>query len=305
MKLGLLTAAFPDLSLREVCQWAGDNDFKAVEIAVWPKLEGNVRRYAGTSHIDVKNLGRDEAQQIRGEIDQQGLEISALAYYPNPLDGDREGAQAAIAHLKEVIRAAERLDVRIVGTFIGRNHKQSIEENFAHFSKVWPDIIRFAGDHNVMIAIENCPMIFSQDEWPGGKNLAYCPAHWRRMFETIGDKNFGLNLDPSHLLWQFIDTVRVVKEFGDKIFHVHAKDIEIDNQGLYDHGVMSAGMGWQIPRLCGLGQVDWSAFFSALYAVGYDGVVSIEHEDRIFEGTGDKVKRGFLIARDTIRPFLH
>jgi len=305
MKLGLLTAPFGSNTLEEVAAWASQNGFGAIEIAVWPKIEGTARRYAGTAHIDVKNLNQDEAQQIKGLLTEKGLEISSLAYYPNPLDADSVYAEQAIAHLKNVIRAAGLLDVKIVGTFIGRDHRQSVDDNFVRFKQVWPDIIRFAADQGVAIAIENCPMIFSQDEWPGGKNLAYCPAHWRRMFEIIPDKNFGLNLDPSHLLWQFIDAPRAVREFSSRIFHVHAKDMEIAPDGLYEYGIMSAGMGWQVPRLCGLGMVDWRAFFSALYAVGYDGVVSIEHEDRIFEGTLEKVKRGFLIARDHIKPFLH
>ena len=154
------------------------------------------------------------------------------------------------------------------------------------------------------IAIENCPMIFSHDEWPGGDNLAYSPAIWREMFTAIPDDNFGLNFDPSHLIWQMIDIERAVHEFGERIFHAHGKDLEVRPDGLYEHGVMSAGVGWQVPRLCGLGQVDWGRFVGALYAVGYDNVVSIEHEDRRFEGSVELVQRGFLIARNTLRPLL-
>jgi sugar phosphate isomerase/epimerase len=155
------------------------------------------------------------------------------------------------------------------------------------------------------VAIENCPMIFSADEWPGGDNLAFAPAVWRSMFQIVPDANFGLNFDPSHLVWQFIDCPRAIREFGERIFHCHAKDVEVRTDGLYDWGVMSAGVGWQVPRLCGLGQVDWNAFFGALYAVGYDFVTSVEHEDRNFEGTVEAVQRGFLIARDNLAPFIH
>jgi sugar phosphate isomerase/epimerase len=101
-----------------------------------------------------------------------------------------------------------------------------------------------------------------------------------------------------------IDYERAVYEFKDRIFHVHAKDMEINRDGLYAHGVMSAGMGWQIPRLPGLGEVRWDRFIAALYAVGYDFVVSIEHEDRQFEGNEELVKRGFLLARNVLRPYL-
>jgi len=301
MKLGLLTAAFPTLSLDEVAQWADANGFEALEIACWPSSGGERRRYAGVSHIDVDNL---DAKRVRDTMRRYNLEISALAYYPNNLDPDQATRDAANTHLKRVIEAAEKLDVRIVGTFVGRDQRRNIEESLDDFKQVWPPIVRFAREHNVKIAIENCPMVFSLDEWPGGKNLAYSPAIWRRMFEFVPDDNFGLNLDPSHLVWQFIDYTRVVRDFASRIFHVHAKDLEIDTEGLYQNGVMSLGMGWQVPRLPGLGEVRWDRFISALYAVGYDWVVSIEHEDRQFEGDLDLVRRGFLVARNTLRPLI-
>ena len=188
---------------------------------------------------------------------------------------------------------------------IGRDKDKTLEANLDAFAKVWPPIVKFAADHGIKIAIENCPMIFSNDEWPGGNNLAISPSAWRRMFEIIPDTNFGLNLDPSHLLWQMIDAERAVYDFRERIFHVHAQDMEINREQLYQRGVLSAGMGWQIPRLPGLGEVNWPRFIAALYAVGYDYVLSIEHEDRAFEKTEELVKRGFFIARDALRPYLH
>ena len=301
MKLGLLTAAFPSLSLEQVAEWAHDNGFEALEIACWPSSGGERRRYAGVSHIDVDHL---DAKRVRDLLRRYNLEVSSLAYYPNNLDPDPATREAANAHLRRVIEAAEKLEVAIVGTFVGRDQRRSIEESFEDFKQVWPPIVRFARDHNVKVAIENCPMIFSADEWPGGKNLAYAPAIWRRMFEIVPGDNFGLNLDPSHLIWQFIDYTRVVRDFAPRIFHVHAKDLEIDREGLYQNGVMSLGMGWQVPRLPGLGEVRWDRFISALYAVGYDWVVSVEHEDRKFEGDLDLVQRGFLIARNALRPLI-
>ena len=147
-------------------------------------------------------------------------------------------------------------------------------------------------------------MYFSWDQWPGGTNLAYSPAIWRELFAAIPDANFGLNLDPSHLVWQFIDHERAVRDFADRIFHVHAKDMEIDRDGLYEHGVMARGMGWQVPRIPGLGEVRWSRFVAALYAVGYDGAISVEHEDRRFEGDVERVRQGFEIAYRTLRPLV-
>jgi sugar phosphate isomerase/epimerase len=304
MKLGLMTAALESLDLEELAGWAGSEGFQTLEIACWPVVTGDRRRYAGVSHIDVEKLDAAAVERVRKALDGNGLEISSLAYYPNNLDPDPEVRSAAHEHLRKVIVAAEALGVGLVGTFIGRDQNRSVADNLEEVRKVWPDLVRFAGQHGVTIVIENCPMIFSSDEWPGGKNLAYSPAIWRRLFEIVGADNFGLNLDPSHLVWQFIDYERAVREFGPRIHHVHAKDMEIDRNGLFEQGVMSAGVGWQIPRLPGLGEIRWERFVAALYGVGYQGAISIEHEDRSFEGDVDLVKRGFLLARDVLRPLV-
>jgi sugar phosphate isomerase/epimerase len=301
VKLGLLTAAFPDLSLEEVARWAHDNSFDALEIACWPSSGGQRRRYAGVSHIDVEDF---DPRAVRRLLGRYNLEISSLAYYPNNLDPDAATREAANGHLKRVIEAAQRLEVEVVGTFVGRDQHRSVSENLTDVQHVWPPLVRFARERGVKIAIENCPMIFSEDEWPGGRNLAYSPALWRQLFELIPDENFGLNFDPSHLVWQFIDYTRAVREFAPRIFHVHAKDMEVDRDGLYDQGVLSLGVGWQVPRLPGLGEVRWDRFLAALYAIGYDWVVSIEHEDRRFEGDLELVQRGFLLARDNLRPLI-
>ena len=304
MKLGLMTAALGGMDLDGVARWAAAEGFQTLEVACWPMVTGDRRRYAGVSHIDVDALDAAGVAAIRGSLAAGGLEISSLAYYPNNLDPDTAVRSAAHEHLRKVIIAAERLGVTLVGTFIGRDPNRSVADNLAEVAKVWPDLVTFAGQHGVTIVIENCPMIFSSDEWPGGKNLAYSPAIWRRLFEIVDADNFGLNLDPSHLVWQFIDYERAVREFGPRIHHVHAKDMEIDRNGLFEHGVMATGIGWQIPRLPGLGEIRWDRFIAALYAVGYQGAISIEHEDRSFEGSEDLVKRGFLLARDVLRPLV-
>jgi len=304
MKLGLMTAALGGMELDALAGWASGEGFETLEIACWPRVTGDSRRYAGVSHIDVDTLDAAGARAIHRQLDDRGLEISSLAYYPNNLDPDPAVRTAAHEHLRKVILAAETLGVKLVGTFIGRDQNRSVAENLADVEKVWPDLVGFAGKHGVTIVIENCPMIFSADEWPGGKNLAYSPAIWRRLFEIVDAENFGLNLDPSHLVWQFIDYERAVREFGSRIHHVHAKDMEINRDALFENGVMATGIGWQIPRLPGLGEIHWGRFIAALYAVGYDGAISIEHEDRSFEGDEDLVKRGFLLARDVLRPYI-
>lgn len=304
MKLGLMSAALPQMTLEQLAKWASANGFEMLELACWPVSRAE-RRYAGVTHVDVTTLTRAKASSIRSLMRKHGLEISSLGYYPNPLHPDANHRAMVIEHLKKVIVAAQMVGVPVVGTFVGRDKGKSLEANFDDFAQVWPPIVKFAADHGIKVAIENCPMIFSNDEWPGGDNLAISPSAWRRMFEIIPDANFGLNLDPSHLLWQMIDYERAVYDFRDRIFHVHAKDMEINREGLYQRGVMSLGMGWQIPRLPGLGQVNWPRFIAALYAAGYDYVLSIEHEDRAFEKTEALVKRGFYIARDALRPYLH
>jgi sugar phosphate isomerase/epimerase len=304
MKLGLMTAAFPNLSLAQVAEWAAGNGYQMLEIACWPAGKAE-RRYAGVTHIDVNDFSPAQARAVLDLLERHGLQISSLAYYPNPLHPDLAHRKLVIDHLQKVMVAAAWLRVPIVGTFVGRDPHQTAEANFGEFEKVWPPLVKFASDHGLQIAIENCPMLFSNDEWPGGLNLAASPAHWRQMWEIIPDANFGLNLDPSHLVWQMIDYTRVVYEFGSRILHVHAKDMRVDREQLYQRGVLSLGMGWQVPRLPGLGEVRWDQFISALYAVGYDYVVSVEHEDRAFEKTEDLVKRGFLIARDALQPYIH
>lgn len=304
MKLGLMSAALPNLTLSQLAEWAASNGFEMLELACWPISKAE-RRYAGVTHIDVTTLTSAKAKDILGLMDQHHLQISSLGYYPNPLHPDPDHRALVIEHLKKVIVAAELLNVPIVGTFVGRDKDRTFEANLDEFAKVWPPIVKFAADHGVKIAIENCPMIFSNDEWPGGNNLAISPRIWRKMWDILPDSNFGLNLDPSHLIWQMIDVQRVVYEFGSRIFHVHAKDLHIDREQLYQRGILSLGMGWQIPRLPGLGDVNWAQFLSALYGVGYDYVISIEHEDRAFEKTEELVKRGFLIARDALRPYIH
>jgi len=304
MKLGFLTAALPDNTLDQAAKWGAENGFQAIEIACWP-FEKAARRYAGVTHIDVTTLDKAKAKEIRKMLDDYNLPISSLAYYPNPLHPEADHREMVISHLKKVIEGAALLEVSVVGTFIGKDKNKTVQQNLEDYAKIWPSIVKFAKDRGVKIGIENCPMLFSYDEWPGGNNLASTPAIWRKMWEIIPDDNFGLNLDPSHLILQMIDYERVIREFASKIFHVHAKDLHIDLEGLYNNGVLSQGMGWQVPRLPGLGDVDWAKFLTTLKSVGYDDVISIEHEDRNYEGDEELVKKGFYLSRDVLLPLMN
>ena len=304
MRLGFLTAPFPHWSLEQVAEFASGAGFQTLEVCCWPASSGDVRRYAGTTHVDVDALDDARAGEIRDLLGRHGLGISGLGYYPNNLHPDPEHRAAVNEHTRKVIRAAATLGVPVVNTFVGRDSSRTHPENMEEFRKVWPPIVAEAESVGVRVAIENCPMIFSLDEWPGGNNLAYSPAIWRELFDVIPSQSFGLNFDPSHLVWQMIDYERAIYDFAERIFHVHAKDLEVRRDGLYEHGVMSVGIGWQVPRLPGLGEVRWDRFFAALYAVGYDGPVVIEHEDRRFEGTDELVVRGFHLARDVLSPYI-
>ena len=303
MRLGFLTAPFPDTPLSDVADWASANGFESLEIACWPPSKVTARRYAGTSHIDVTNLSAGRASEIVDEVKGKGLAISGLGYYPNPLHSDPAVREGAIGHMKQVITAAGRMGVPFFNTFMGGDAAKTVDANWEMALEVWPEIVSHAKDNGVRITIENCPMIFSDDEWPGGHNIAWSPYIWRRIIGEWGG-TIGLNYDPSHLIWLMIDQPRFIREFGPHILHVQAKDVQIDRDGLYERGSMSAGIGWQVPRLPGLGEANWSEIFAALYRAGYDGDIIIEHEDRDFEGTDALVKRGFLIARDILRPYI-
>ena len=301
MKLGLLTAPFPDTPLMEVADWAAAHGLGCLEIACWPAAGGERRRYAGTCHIDVATLSPAQAEEIMDALARKGVTVSALGYYPNPLHAEEDHRSAVIGHLRLVIAAAARMGVGKVNTFVGGDRRLTLDDNWTRAQAIWPAILAHARDHGVTLAFENCPMIFSRDEWPGGHNIAYSPLIWRRILSEWDGT--GMNFDPSHLVWQMIDIPRFIAEFGPRMTHVHAKDLMIDRDGLYERGIMSLGMGWQIPRMPGLGAVDWAQVFAGLFRAGYDGPVIIEHEDRDFEGSDDRVKRGFLLARDVLAPY--
>jgi len=280
MQLGFVSAILPELTLEEVLSFAATEGFHCVELMCWPVGKAE-RRYAGVTHLDVTSFGENAAAQTRELTEKFGVRISSLGYYPNPLCADPIEREHYIQHIRRVIEASAVLGIGLMTTFVGRDHMKSVEENWKLFEPVWKPLISFAEDHDVKVGIENCPMLFSGDEWPGGKNLAISPDIWRRMFDAIPSTHFGLNFDPSHLVWQRIDYVRALYEFKDRIVHVHAKDDKTVPDRLYDQGVL--GLGWHIPKRPGLGDVQWNQFFSALTDIEYRGPVCVEIEDRAYE----------------------
>lgn len=304
MQLGFVSAILGELSLEQVLAFAADEGFACVELMCWPPGKAD-RRYAGVTHLDVTNFDDEQADRVRALVDLHGVKISGLGYYPNPLDPDPGHRQTVIEHLKKVIRAAPRVDVRVVNTFIGRDHTKNLKENLARVSDVWLPVVQEAKAAGVRLGIEHCPMLFTDDEWPGGKNLAATPAVWRQLFEVfdqVAPGTVGLNFDPSHLVWQFIDCERAVREFGSKIIHVHAKDERIDRDRLYQVGVN--GLGWHVPKLPGLGDVRWPDFFAALTDAGYTGPVCVEVEDRAYEGSLADRQRALRQSRKFLEQFI-
>jgi sugar phosphate isomerase/epimerase len=302
MQLGFVSAILADQSLEEVFKFASEQGFGCVELMCWPVGKAE-RRYAGVTHVDVSNFTKADASHINELAAKYNVTISGLGYYPNPLAADPAERDTYIEHIRKVIAASALLGVNVMNTFVGRDPSKSIEDNWPLFEQLWPPIIEFAEGQGVKIGIENCPMLFSLDEWPGGKNLAISPEVWRRMFDTIPSPNFGLNYDPSHLIWQHIDYVRAIYEFKDRLVHVHAKDEKIMSDLIYDRGIL--GLKWHVPKLPGLGSVNWGQFFSALTDVGYKGPVCIEVEDRAYEETLDDRLRSLTQSKRYLEPFMY
>jgi sugar phosphate isomerase/epimerase len=303
MKLGFVSAILPDLSLEEVVQFAAAEGYECLELMCWPTGRAD-RRYAGVTHVDVTNMTDADAKRVRQLMDSAGVYISGLGYYPNPLQADRDAAEVCIDHIRKVIVAAARLGVNEINTFIGRDPSKSVEGNWPRFKEVWVPLIEFADEHGVNVGIENCPMYFTADEWPSGKNLAHSPAIWRRMFAEIPSPRFGLNYDAAHLVWQHMEHVKPVYEFAKRIFHCHAKDVCVDRARLDDVGILAMPLEYHYPKLPGLGQVEWGRLISALTDIGYEGSLCVEVEDRSYEVSLEKRKQALRQSHTFLRQFI-
>lgn len=301
MKFGFVTAILPELSFDNVLNFARHEGFSTVEVMCWPVGKAE-RKYAGVTHIDVTALAKSQAQEILGHCQDQGVGISALGYYPNMLDPDAAVSRAAVAHFKKVIAAAPKLGVNLVTGFVGRDWTKTVDENWPRFLKIWQPIIKYAEDHGVKIGIENCPMSFTRDEWPAGKNLMTTPAIWRRAFNDIDSSSFGLNYDPSHFILQDMDPLSPLAEFKSKLFHVHAKDVKINRAALNEVGRFDFPLQWHQPRIPGYGDINWAAFMAELMRIGYTGPLCIEVEDDTFGKTLEGRMQAIKVARNILAP---
>ncbi|MGF2165367.1 sugar phosphate isomerase/epimerase family protein [Enterococcus avium] len=303
MKLGVVSAIFDQSSFEEMIDLVAENGLDCVEVACWPQGKAE-RRYAEVSHIDTETLTPEKAKEILAYCQEKDVEISALAYYPNPLDENLQKRETAIKHLYSLIDASKLLDVNLVTTFVGRMPSKTVSENLHEAAKVWQPIVKYAEEQQVRIGIENCPMLFTEDEWPGGQNLMTSPSNWRKLFELIDSDYFGINYDPSHFIWQQIDYIKPLYEFKEKIFHVHYKDIKVYPDKLADVGVLATPLEYMSPKLPGLGDVDWGKYVSALTDIGFDGYTCIEVEDKAFEKNYEDVKKSVTLSTRYLRNFV-
>ena len=305
MKLGFVSAILDQSSYEEMIDTASELGFACVEAACWPQEKAE-RRYAGVSHIDAERVLEDEkyAKHILDYSAGKKVEISSLAYYPNTMDPDLNKRKTVISHLEHVIRASHKLGIGMVTTFIGRDQTKSIEENLELVKELWPPIIRLAEELEVKVAIENCPMLFGRDQWPGGQNLMTTPAVWKKVFEILDSDFLGINYDPSHFVWQMIDYIQPLYEFRSKIFHVHYKDIKVYRDRLDQCGIMAYPLDFMSPKLPGLGDVDWGRYVSALTDIGYDGYSCIEVEDKAFEGSSEKILDSLKLSKRYMEQFV-
>lgn len=305
MKLGFVSAILDGWTFEEMIDTASELGFKCVEIACWPQGKAE-RRYAGVCHIDVKKVLNDDgyAKYVKDYSEKKGVEISSLAFYPNTMDGDLEKRKSSVEHLMTVIKASAKLGVNMVTTFIGRDQTKNVEDNMKLVAEVWPPVIKLAEELKVKIGIENCPMLFGQDQWPGGQNIFTSPENWKKVFGILQSENLGINYDPSHFVWQQMDYLKPLYEFKDKVFHIHFKDIKIFKDKLDENGIMAYPLNYMAPKLPGLGDVKWDRFVSALTDIGYDGYACIEVEDRAFEGSKEKILDSLRLSKKYMENFV-
>lgn len=302
MKLGFVSAILPELSLSDVLSFAAHEGFSCVEVMCWPVGKAE-RKFAGVTHLDVTALTKAQAEDTLSLCQDHGVSMSAIGYYPNILDPDAEVSRAAVAHFKKVIKAAPLLGLETVTGFIGKDWRLSVDENWPRFLKTWKPILQYAADQGVRIAIENCPMLFTRDEWPGGKNLLTTPAIWRRAFHDLDMPNIGLNYDPSHFVLQGMDPLSPLAEFKDRLFHVHAKDVKINQAELNEVGRFDFPLRWHQPRIPGYGEINWAAFMGELTRVGYNGPLCIEVEDDTFGKELEGRIKALKVARNVLAPY--
>jgi sugar phosphate isomerase/epimerase len=304
MKLGFLTACLPKRSLEDIAAWAAAHGFEALEVAAWPALGD--RPFTAT-HLDVDGFGEAEAERVRELFDRHGLALSSLAFYDNNLHPDPGERERINRHVMALVDAAALLGSPTVGTFVGRDWTKPVGENLRQAEQIFAPLVEHAGERGVKVVIENCVMEgWHPDGYPG--NLAYSPELWEWMFGL----GLYLNFDPSHLVWMGIDPIAALRPYVDRVAHAQAKDIQIFPERRNRYGWPGKAVrrddpwdvGWWRYRVPGLGEVDWRRVVDTLYEGGFDGVLSVEHEDPVWGGDEPRIEVGLEVAHRTLRPLL-
>ena len=293
MKIGFLTNALVEQARR-----SGSDAFSTLpQVADWAAAHGFTDLECGP----MLPLDRAAYEQVLGE---GRIGISALIYCRNYLSTDPEEAAQHLAALRERIVFAGALGIDKVvtstgidksvveglydrdpalrdrGNLIRRIPAQSLDRVVDLFGP----LVELAEKNNVRLCFENCPLM---------GNIAISPVMWKKLFERLPSDHLGLAYDPSHLVWEMIDPYTPLLEFKDKIFHIHAKDTAIDRVKLARTGILT-DFSWWSYRIPGRGELDWRQLLGQLIAEGYDGTLSLEHEDAAYEGSVEAVENGLL-----------
>lgn len=273
MQIGFYTSVLSDQPIEEIARWAVGAGFGTLEIDV-------------ESHIGEPT----HAPAVIDTVRRAGIDVCALTFFGNLLDPDLAARERARMTVRGVVDAAAEAGVGMVVTFPGRDDSATEDDNYRSLADYYNSLADRAAFGNVKILLEN---------WPGPHNnyLATTPAGWARLFELVPAPNLGLNFDPSHLIWQGIDPEQALRTVANRVFLAHAKDTEIFGDRLQQTGYF--GQGWWTYRLPGHGRLDWGDWLAQLRAVGFGGVVSIEHEDRNWgwpEGVIARRQEGLLEA---------
>jgi Sugar phosphate isomerases/epimerases len=309
MDFGFLTGCLQEMTLEEKMAYAHKVGFTSLDVSCWPR--DNSRDFSG-SDIDVENLTNEEVEEIKVNQAKYKIKFSSLAYYDNMLYPDEDVRKKYADHLKAVIVAAQKLDTPLVGCFIGKDQTKSLDENFDEFESIFTDFVKFAEDHNVKLMIENCPMPgWQEDGLPG--TISYSPELWDEMFKRVPSKSFGLNFDPSHLDWLHIDYLQALRDYKNRIFHIDAKDMIVDNKKFEYYGIFGKklnreqpeDLGFWTPVIPGLGDINWAQFYDVMKEIGYNDCLSIEHEDRRFAANNAEVEKGLEFSFNYLNPIIH
>lgn len=251
---------------------------------------------AGWLGTTMDGLEKKQAQ-LKEALQENAIRISSIAVYGGTITTP---VAEAVAYWARAIKLTRTFDCNVVSGLTGRDNTLSVDQNLPLFKERFEPIAQIAADHGVRIAFE---------PWPGGiqghgpyrwTNLATTPEVWDKLFNTVQNTSLGLEYDPSHLYWQEIDYVRAIREYGNRIYHLHAKDIVIDKAKLGHCGVH--GTGWWRFVIPGLGVLDWAAIFAALIDAKYAGDMAVEHEDGAY--MNEKWNEGLTISLKTLRPFV-